>query len=87
MAPNGDGSVTFRSQIGDILMQPSGGGAVRLVSDTEPVGCVSVIGRGSPAAKVTAPPGSTFRNLNGGIGSTFWVKQTGTGNTGWTAIA
>lgn len=87
LSPNGDGSVTFRSQSGDIMLHPSGTGALRLISDAEPTGCVSIIGRGSPTGVVNAPPGSTFRNLNGGAGMTFWVKQTGTGNTGWAAVA
>lgn len=87
LSPNGDGSVTLRSQSGDIMLHPAAAGAVRLTSDTEPTGCVSLIGRGSPASVVSAPPGSTFRNLNGGAGSTFWIKQSGVGSTGWAAIA
>jgi hypothetical protein len=34
-----------------------------------------------------AGPGSDFRNLNGGAGSTLWVKVSGTNSSGWTAIA
>jgi hypothetical protein len=86
VAPNGDGSVVFQSQIGDLALHPRGGGAVRIISDTEPVGCVSLIGRGSPEAAISAPPGSSFRNLDGGVGSTFWIKQSGTANIGWAAI-
>ncbi|HWE06420.1 MAG TPA: hypothetical protein VG274_06910, partial [Rhizomicrobium sp.] len=40
-------------------------------------------GSGSPDGVVTAPVGSTYRNTGGGSMPTFWVKQTGTGNTGW----
>lgn len=87
LAPGGDGTVTLRSQSGDVKLQPVSGGAVRLISDTEPAGCVSLIGRGSPAGSVSAPPGSSYRNLNGGVGATFWIKQTGTGASGWTAVA
>jgi hypothetical protein len=36
---------------------------------------------------VAAPPGSDFRNLDGGVGSTLWVKQVGSDNQGWVAIA
>jgi hypothetical protein len=36
---------------------------------------------------VTAPPGSDYRNLTGSAGSVFWIKQFGTGNTGWFAVA
>ncbi|MCF3945317.1 right-handed parallel beta-helix repeat-containing protein [Acidiphilium iwatense] len=87
VAPNGDGSVTFRSQSGDVMLHPVSGGAVRLISDTESVGCMSLIGRGSPLGVVSAPPGSSYRNLDGGAGGTFWVKQTSTGSTGWAVVA
>jgi hypothetical protein len=87
VSPNGDGSMTLRTQSGDISLHPAGGGMVRLISDTEPTGSVELIGRGSPLNAVSAPPGSTFRNLNGGAGSTFWVKQAGSGNMNWVAVA
>lgn len=85
--PNGDGSVSIRTQAGDITLHPAGSGAVRFVSDTESTGAVELIGRGTPLNVVSAPPGSTFRNLNGGAGGTFWVKQAGTGSANWVAIA
>jgi hypothetical protein len=87
VAPNGDGSVTLRTQSGDISLHPAGAGMVRLISDTESTGAVELIGRGSPLSVVSAPAGSTFRNLNGGVGSTFWVKQSGTGSANWVAVA
>jgi hypothetical protein len=87
VSPNGDGSVTLRTRSGDISLHPSGTGQIRLLSDTEPTGAVELIGRGSPLNTVSAPPGSTFRNLNGGIGATFWVKQAGIGSTNWVAVA
>ncbi len=40
-------------------------------------------GAGTPEAAVTAPIGSTFRRSNGGAGTSLYVKETGTGNTGW----
>jgi len=42
-------------------------------------------GTGSPEGAVTAPVGSLFTRLNGGAGSTLYVKESGTGNTGWVA--
>jgi hypothetical protein len=87
VSPNGDGSVTLRTQSGDISLHPAGAGMVRLISDTESTGAVELIGRGSPLSVVSAPAGSTFRNLNGGVGSTFWVKQSGSGSTNWVAVA
>ena len=84
----GDGSVTFGSvNGGDVRLHPNGAGVVRLTSDAAPEGVISTIGTGSPEGVVTAPPGSDYRNLAGGVGGTFWVKQTGTAATGWVAIA
>lgn len=40
---------------------------------------------GSPEGVVTAPIGSTRVRTNGGANTTFYVKQSGTGNTGWVA--
>lgn len=44
-------------------------------------------GAGSPEGVVTAPPGSIYQNTNGGQGTTVYYKASGTGNTGWRAIA
>jgi len=87
VSPNGDGSLTLRTQSGDLALHPAGAGVVRILSDAESTGAVELIGRGSPLNAVSAPPGSTFRNLNGGAGSTFWVKQSGTGSANWVAVA
>lgn len=43
------------------------------------------VGTGSPEGAVAANPGSTYRNLSGGAGTTFYVKESLTGNTGWIA--
>lgn len=37
-------------------------------------------GAGSPEGVVTADPGTTYYNTTDG---SFWVKATGSGNTGW----
>lgn len=42
-------------------------------------------GSGTPEGVVTAPVGSTYRRTNGGAGTSFYVKESGTGNTGWVA--
>lgn len=42
-------------------------------------------GAGSPEGVVTAPVGSTYTRTNGGAGTTFYVKESGTGSTGWVA--
>ena len=43
-------------------------------------------GVGTPEGAITAPPGSLFLRSNGSNGSTLYVKETGAGNTGWTAF-
>jgi len=42
-------------------------------------------GMGSPESVVTAPIGTLYRRLDGGAGTTLYVKESGTGNTGWSA--
>jgi len=44
-----------------------------------------IVGAGSPEGVITAPIGSLYTRTNGGAGTTFYVKESGTGNTGWTA--
>jgi hypothetical protein len=43
-------------------------------------------GSGSPEGAVTAIVGSTYTRLNGGAGTTLYIKEAGTGNTGWVAV-
>jgi hypothetical protein len=88
LGADGSGGAILRSMgNGDVALHPAGSGHVRLLSDTQTTGCISTIGSGSPQGVVAAPPGSDYRNLAGGVGSTLWVKQTGTGDTGWFAVA
>lgn len=42
-------------------------------------------GTGAPEGVVTAPVGTLFLRTDGGAGSTFYVKESGAGNTGWVA--
>jgi hypothetical protein len=47
-------------------------------------GLRTVVGSGTnPEGNVTAAPGSTYTCNAGGNVPSFWVKETGTGNTGW----
>jgi hypothetical protein len=88
VAPTGNGGAVFQSVGGgDVFLRPSAGGSLRLSSAVEPAGCTCSVGRGSPNGMVTAPPGSDFRNLNGGGGNTFWIKCSGTDDQGWIAVA
>lgn len=42
-------------------------------------------GTGSPEGVVTARVGSIYMRKDGGAGTSFYVKESGTGNTGWVA--
>lgn len=42
-------------------------------------------GTGSPEGLVNAVVGSTYARTDGGAGSSFYVKETGSGTTGWVA--
>lgn len=42
-------------------------------------------GTGSPESVVTAPVGTLFLRTDGGTSTTLYVKETGSGNTGWVA--
>lgn len=42
-------------------------------------------GTGSPETVVTARVGTLYLREDGGIGTTLYVKESGTGNTGWAA--
>lgn len=44
-------------------------------------------GTGTPEANVTAFIGSLYMRLDGGAGTSLYVKESGTGNTGWSDVA
>ena len=71
-----DGSYTWNSRF-----RFSGQGVLKLRND-----CEFLDGDGSPEGVVAAPPGSLFLNKQGGASTEAYLKETGTGNTGWKAI-
>lgn len=48
-----------------------------------PFGNILTTGAGSPEGVLSAMPGSIYLNKNGGAGNTLFVKESGTGPTGW----
>ncbi|WP_315132778.1 right-handed parallel beta-helix repeat-containing protein [Achromobacter marplatensis] len=52
---------------------------------TGPGTAVNTSGTGSPEGALAAAVGSTYGRLDGAGGSSFYVKESGTGNTGWIA--
>lgn len=50
-----------------------------------PFNCIITFGLNSPEGVVTASPGSLYLNRAGGAGTSLYVKESGSGNTGWAA--
>lgn len=46
-------------------------------------GPIIKFGKGSPEGQISAPVGSTYQRIDGGAGTSFYVKESGDGNTGW----
>lgn len=53
----------------------------------DPMGCSIRWGTGSPEGVVAAPQASVFIRVGGGVGTTLYVKESGTSDsaTGWSA--
>jgi hypothetical protein len=64
----------------------SGGGSSRNAEfHTTETGVNWGSGSGSPEGVRTAPVGSLYTRTDGGSNTTLYVKESGTGNTGWVA--
>jgi len=88
LGPTGNGGVVFGSAAnGNVYMRPAGDGRLHVGSEDEPTGYVTCVGRGTPEGVITAPPGSDYRNLEGGVGTTLWVKNVGDDSNGWISVA
>lgn len=68
----GVGVTTLNTHWTDLLIQLGGYGARPTYSGT-----------GTPEAAITASIGAMFLRRDGGAGTTLYVKESGTGNTGW----
>lgn len=53
--------------------------------DVDLGGARTITGAGTPEGVVTAPVGSLYRRTDGAAATTLYVKESGTGNTGWVA--
>lgn len=70
---NGDASIPT----GNLIIGTAGKGV------SLPGGITWTSGAGSPEGVVTAPVGSLYSRTDGGVLTSLYVKQSGTGNTGW----
>jgi len=66
-------------ELGSLIIASSGEG-IEFSS-----GPVWTVGAGTPEGNVTADVGSLYTRTDGGAGTTLYVKESGTGNTGWVA--
>jgi hypothetical protein len=71
--PNGD----LRLANSNLVIGTSGKGI------TLPGGITWTSGAGSPEGVVTAPVGSLYSRSDGGLLTSLYVKESGSGNTGW----
>jgi hypothetical protein len=71
-------------------VSPNGSSYVEALTLDKTTGAITVAGgakilcgTGTPEGSKTAPIGSIYLRTDGGAGTSFYVKQSGTGNTGW----
>jgi hypothetical protein len=67
----------YKINTGSLLINTAGKGV------TLPGGITWTSGSGSPESVVTAPVGSLYSRSDGGLLSSLYVKESGSGNTGW----
>lgn len=82
-------ALTFIAGASENQIKPTaggGGGTARPTSyHTTDTGVRFMSGAGTPEGVVSAPVGSLYTRTDGGASTTLYVKESGTGNTGWVA--
>ncbi|MBB5038275.1 hypothetical protein [Prosthecobacter dejongeii] len=79
-------AIRWSGTVGQIIPQAGGTGTARKMEYHTTADGVSLSsGFGSPESVVTAKVGSIYTRLDGGAGTTLYIKESGTGNTGWVA--
>jgi hypothetical protein len=81
-----DGDLWWESDTGNTFLYYNDGNSKQWIQqNVAPPDNGLTRGYGSPEGEVPAPVGSLFARLDGGPGTTLYVKETGTGSTGWVA--
>lgn len=74
-------NIALQTDAGDVVFNAASG-SIYFGSRSGPL---LKSGTGTPEGAVTAPVGSMFLRTDGGAGTSFYIKESGTGNTGWVA--
>lgn len=53
------------------------------VAETSYMKPTTLNGNGTPEGRIAAPVGTQYQRLDGGANTSWYVKESGTGNTGW----
>lgn len=69
----------------DTTIARSGSGRVSIEGNDIITAATIISGTGSPEGVVTAVVGRLYLRTDGGVGTTLYVKESGSGNTGWAA--
>lgn len=81
-----DGAIDLKHGSGSTAVSTSATGIDLPAGKAIKVGTPSIYsGSGDPNSTVTAVPGSLYMNSAGGGNTSLWVKESGSGNTGWVA--
>ena len=80
-----DDGTTRRGRMGDYQNIISGYGNNDFKETLGQTNVAVITGTGSPDGTFVAPVGSIFIRTDGGSSTTLYVKESGTGNTGWVA--
>lgn len=81
-----DGAIDLKHGSGALAISTSATGVDLPAGKAIKVGTPSIYsGSGTPESTITAVPGSLYMNSAGGENTSLYVKESGTGNTGWVA--
>lgn len=80
--------IAISASTGDTILTTQGTGKWAYTNGfwmNNPATILWSVGSGSPEGVVTAAVGSLYTRTNGGAGTTLYIKESGSGNTGWVA--
>ena len=84
-------TITFNRAFPDVGIKRLAENVAQITNGSSAAGALAALtfrgtGAGTPEGNVVAPVGSLFLRTDGGAATTAYVKESGTGNTGWVAV-